>query len=415
MADVVLQDGPAPTVDVMGDEPLDSNSEAILAGIWDDDGPAATPAADPDVPGDDDEDDGDDVVDVTSTPDDPVVPGDDDDPLAGLLDEPSAAESPADDTPADDAPPEGMDDKQKHAFEQLAFEKRELKRKNAELETQLKSAHEASTAVDKDELFKVREELEAAEQRLGQLDLSQSKVFKQKYDVPVAQQVGAAVNLMQRAGLEKAEAQGLLGKALRLQDFNERANLLAEELPAASGALIAILEQVEGAQAQRSEALRNWKATKAASAEALARESAEGMTTKAAELTKSAVEANVAADNFMLATTGDPNSKWNRDVAERREAIRGVLIRSDPQELAKYVADGVTGRALRDLYKVERTRRIKAEKALAGVRGSTPGVGGGAAPTLPDDPTKRKRSEMKDNDTLLKDIWNDPNAPSIDR
>jgi hypothetical protein len=395
---------PKPTVDVTADDQgIDPSSDKLLNDIWEgsdeetpeetaEETPAETPEETPVEPPEET---------PVGTPEETPLPEDADDPLADILAD--ETETPVETPEETETAPEGMDEKQKHAFEQIAFEKRELKRKNAELEAQLKAAAESAQQANPDELFKVREALEAAEEKLGRLDLRNSKAFQQKYDVPIQTQIGVAQQLMKRAGLDETSAKNLTNRALSTPDLNDRVQLLTEEVPVVAAALIGMFEQLDAGRAQRAEAIQNWKQHKAANAETEARETAQMTAAKAAELATGAVEANVTGGNFMFGESKTENSKWNQDLAERKEAVRGILLRADPAEMAQYVADGVSGRPLRDLYKVERARRLKAEADLVKIRGASPGVTATATPAEQAS-AKERRKNMTD-DELLNDVW----------
>jgi hypothetical protein len=427
-AAAVQQDGPPVTVDVTGDERLDPSSAELMDRLWSDDPaplPAETPASrrkaaaarkadagkalaeepDEDLPAPVPEPESEDPAAPV-----PAAPSEEDGILDELLLPPGEAradEPPAEAAPEEPAPPENLDEKQAHAFKQLAFEKRELKRRTVELEAQLKAARENAQNADPQELFKLREQLEAAEAKLAKTDLASSKSFQQRYDLPIQTQAALAQKLMVKAGMGAAEARQLLTTALRTPDLTERVNLLSEEVPVVAGALVGLLEQIEASTEQRSEALRNWKQERAAIQETEKRASTGQTAAKAAELAVQAVKTNAEEANFMYRASKETGSRWNQDLQTRLEAVKGILLRADPVEIAKFVADGVSGRPLRDLYKEERSRRVKAEAELAKFRGTSPAVGGGAAPSNKSrtDQERERLAKITDNDELIKEIW----------
>ena len=386
----VLRDNPA------GNATIDPEDRTLIDSIWSDDDPPADPPADPPV----DPPEGDPPVDPT-----PPVDGDPPIDIPEDLLEPPVDDPPADppaDDPPDAFPGSDNENQQKEAWNRLAFEKRDLKRRVAEQEKAIADLKEAAEAGDPDEIFRLKETVEQLETKIGQFSLAETSSFKREFDRPIQERLATATRLLTRSGMEPAEAAEALRKVMGMADLNARVQLLDQEVPAVSGALVAIFEDVDSLRVRRSQALTDWKSQAAALEENRKRDELMAKNKVLTTVVSEALTSSRDEGNFFLKAV-DGRDTWNQKVAERTEAIKGVIARQDPAEIARFVADGISGRELRELYQGERTRRREAEAKLSAIEGAAPDLGGRSTGVPPQSNEPDSRTDAQ----IIGDIWQD--------
>ena len=333
-------------------------------------------------------------------------PSDDNSPPADLMggDEPPSEEPPPPppvEEPAEEEPPEGLDPKAKESFIHLRTERRELKKKVAQLEEALK-AKEVNPETDAkmaETVAGLEAKLREAEERLGQLSLAETAAFKQRYDVPLTAAYNRAVKLITKAGIAPNEAKAMASKALSM-NTQQRLQLFAEEVPSLQGALINIYEDISELRDSRVSALNNWKQSRAAVESEAKRVDKVNLVRELQANVEKSVKFLQDEGDFMLKKSAS-NDKWNQGVDARIELAKGILASAKPEDLARYVLAGVSAVQLRGMYSDVYSKYNKlvadSKKLVTKVVGPR---GGATSPVTETKPDK----DMSDDD-LHKQIW----------
>jgi len=253
-----------------------------------------------------------------------------------------------------------------------------LKAQNKTYEEKIVEA-DAKAAKWLEELEAERKRREEIESRFEQVSLVDSPKFKQEYDEKIRRSLGQASRLLiQHAGIETAEAQTLIDKAIRLP-FLERNRLLREEAPELEGTLSTILLQADEQILTRSEAIKNWKATN----EALKETEVRNQQVRSSQVVNDALtqvipELASEGNPFYRKTNGTSTDALSRNQAVdlRVNAIRQIVLKNDPVEMIRYVADGFVGRETRQAVLKYRDERDKARAELKEVIAQQPSVNG---------------------------------------
>ena len=98
-----------------------------------------------------------------------------------------------------------------------------LKRENRELKEKLEAASKA-TPVEEADMVALREQLEEAEERLGQLDVTQTQEFKMQYVAPIETAFVKGVDMLQQAGKSEQDAVAIM------RELVDRNNSLEDHL-----------------------------------------------------------------------------------------------------------------------------------------------------------------------------------------
>ena len=259
-----------------------------------------------------------------------------------------------------------------------------MKTKMQELEAKLKDAESGRAAL---------------ENQVGQLDLSKTKAFKDKFDVPLNTKFKQGVQDLSKAGIDAKTAQDLMTRLIDPSRTDEQIQDMLQDLPPLIQGSVyhRVTEMIQG-QKQRAAALKDWKATQAAMSEQTQRER-ETAQSKAMEQSLDTAMDKLREEGSWLFMKSDTNDNWNTQLSERIDAVRGVLQSGDAPTLAKYVADGLAARTYRTLYEAKSKEVNKLVRELEISRGAQPSLGGEGSLAQPVDSTK---VPVKEDDWLRK-------------
>jgi len=297
-----------------------------------------------------------------------------------------------------------LDEQQRHAFTQLGFDKRELRREVAEMKEKMKGLEEAPPAASEGDLVKANDRVQELETLVGQLDLSRSPAFQRQFDIPINESLARIKNIMVRSGIEDTEAHVVTMKAFQMSDLNQRIQFLSEEAPALHGPLIAIFEQIETLKEQRGQALVRWKETRAADSER-ERQDRERLQFKAVDEVSALVFQSLENSKDFLFNRQTSDATWNDAVKERFSAIKGVLQKREPSEIAMLVSKGVAYHRLTELYRAEREARKRLQESVAKTIRVTPGLSAAQTPGTPP-----AQTESRSDDEILAGVWGESRA-----
>lgn len=295
---------------------------------------------------------------------------------------PAAPATPAAPAPLDidkipDTPPEaGATEKSVVTWKAL---KAEAKRAR-QLEQEMAALKKAPPPPEVEEVAALKQQLTELENKVGQYDLTATRAFQQRYDVPLNQMYQRGLQLLVRSGKSPEDAQKVLQNAYKgglTQEAIESA--LADETPMVQGALFTLFTDVGTVLQQRQAAIQDWQATQAALKESEERGVVASTAENIVKDTSEAIEELRKEGNWLFMES-ETDQAWNQKVHDRIRAVHGVLKTAKPAEMVKYVADGLTARTLRQLYQAERERNAKLVAELNKRTGVRPDLGGSISP-----------------------------------
>lgn len=321
----------------------------------------------------------------TDADDQPIIPAD---VLGGAADVPEAG---SDDEPE---PPEIRDDpKANHAWQTLKAEKKQLGARVKELEAQVA----ATSAADPEEVKALREQVASLEGKVGQYDLAETAEFKQRYEVPFKQSLRKGASLLQRAGKSEEEAEALMARLADPRTSLEQIQeMVIDEPVAIQGALINLATDMSDISSQRAQALEDWKETKAALQIQEQRDNEVRLAEDIEAASTKALEQVLSEGNFMYSQSS--NEDWNAQVAERVNAAKGIIKSATPEELVKWVMEGVTAKPLRDMLAQAHALAESRKAELEGVVSKSPKLksGDGKPPKPPKSKEPRSPEQVFD-------------------
>jgi hypothetical protein len=294
--------------------------------------------------------------------------------------------------PADIEPPASVtkDPKANHAWQQVKAERRQLRDEVKALKAEIERVKTSPTE-DVQEVLTLKKQVEDYEAKLGQYDLASTKAFQQRYELPAQQLFNRGVSMLVKSGRDPEAAKALMAKianpSAKMQDIQET---VADEPFALQGALMNVASEIQDIETQKGEALNHWKETRAALGAQEARANEVRLAENIEKTTALAVEAAVKEGNWMFAQSGK-NQEWNAQVQQRIDIVKGILRVGKPEEIIKFVVEGVTAPVLRkmamDFKQQADSRKAELDKLIQ----VTPRLGGEGsstreAPKAPDKP-----------------------------
>lgn len=303
------------------------------------------------------------------------------DSVLGIKDKktgPVKSSEPPDPDDDDEEPPEIKgSQKAKNSWQRIKQEKRELQDKLAQMQKDLEAARGAKPP-EMEQFVAMQKKLEEYENRIGQLDITQSSAFRQKYEVPleVARRKGLSVLL--RAGVEREPAEELIGRLLGSDvEMQEIEGLIADQPIAVQGALFSVASEYSEAAERREAAIKDWRNEQAALKASDDVEKDIVLARNVEAETSSAVQKALEAGNWLFAEVPD-NPEWNKSVQERVRAVKGIMRSASRADLANWVVEGVTARIARDLFVRARKEYDELKSQFESVVGRTPALRGDA-------------------------------------
>jgi len=302
---------------------------------------------------------------------------------------------PADDTPPPQAsdpdpendpemPPEVKrgDVKAKNAWSQTKAEKKMLKEKVRELEAKLAERSEQAKPPEMQKLLELQTQVEQYEQRLGQLDLTQTRNFKTRFEIPMERTAARAVAILQKSGFTPDEAKELSTRMMTAT-AQELQQMVSDQPVPVQGALYNLVGEFEQLSKDRQEAIDNWRQTKQAMEYESTVDQEISLAKNIEQDTSTAVQAAIQAGNWMYSSTNGKTPEWDQAVQARVETVKGLLRTATQADLVKYVVEGITARPLRELLIKEKQRADQMAGELQRRQQLRQPVGGGAPAAAP--------------------------------
>jgi len=278
--------------------------------------------------------------------------------------------------------------KQKNAWAKIKAEKKELQQQLKDLTSRM----ESNKPPEMQMVLDLQRKLEEAENKIGQLDITQTHAFKSRFDGQMQDLARQGISALVYTGKDAKEAEVLVTKILDPRHTPDEVQGMLYDLPqVVQGALLNVVVQHGQLRQTRDDAVKNWKDTRAALSQQEARDREIRLAHDVETETAAAIDRAVAAGNWMFKTGAgqdEATQKWNQGVSERISVVKGTLRTAKPVELAELVVEGLSARPLRGLYAEARTRIKKLEDELARIEGRVPRLGADSrsarAPAAPD-------------------------------
>jgi hypothetical protein len=224
---------------------------------------------------------------------------------------------------------------------------RDRQLKDQELEELRKKIEAAPPA---EEIEKLKKELEAKESFIGQIEVTQSKVFREQYDAPINELFGKVVRQFAKAGHDKDSALALARKVFRpgLNTPQALEQVVPDESAVTIGAISSLLEDREVLASKREQAIQNWRETREAAMVEERRRASTEIGQQLTRVSEVALDAVVKDGSWLFKPGQDP--KWNEGVEARKSAAIGYIRAGKPEDLARLVFEGIASPVYRKGY-----------------------------------------------------------------
>jgi len=248
------------------------------------------------------------------------------------------------------------------------------------LETELSAAKEVNPEI----VAELQRKLEDAEDRIGQLDLAQSRSFRSSYDDKLNDLYMRGVAMLQRVGGKTAEdAQALMTKLVQSEGNGEKIqDLLMEESPALQGTLLQSTMDIMDLATRRAQRIKEWRDTKAQLA-------TEEIKTRTAETIQDTIKRtdkavqDLVTENSWLFVTSPSDEDWNAQREDLVRAGRAVLREGNGDKIAKLVLEGLAASQYRTWGEAEHARAEQLQGEMDARLKARPGLGGATPSDAP--------------------------------
>lgn len=237
------------------------------------------------------------------------------------------------------------EDKKAHAFAELRFANKQLTQRTADLEKQIEALNVSVEEANKKaseyesqlaESSRVRADLE---DRVGRASLAESKEFRERYDAKIDTTLESLTKVITENTTLKDPKKASDYAASLLNSSKEDMVAAVQGLPTyVQGSIYNLVDEGKRVQAEREDALTQWRATQTGLSEAEARRQAEQMSQRRAMLSEQAMEA-VRTSTMPAYALTDPDFVNARKQAEEKAT---AFLRTAPEEdIVKAAAEGM--------------------------------------------------------------------------
>lgn len=271
----------------------------------------------------------------------------------------------------------GKDQKAINAWTRSHREIKELKQALAD-EVAAREAASKVKPVELEELAKLKTQVDSYEEQIGKLSIIESRSFKERYEAPLQQHFSRGVGILIKAGKPQEEAVKTMRELIKPGNTQEQVQeLLGDVATAYQGAVLQTTFDLQDTVAKREQAIQEWKATKAALSDGENRTSMADLSKMLVEGTTTAAE-RLAQEQSWLFVESKQDTGWNKQREDLVSAARHILRENKPDELIKYVLEGVAASRYRAFAEAESKRADGLLAELNERAGIRPRVGGGA-------------------------------------
>jgi len=293
-----------------------------------------------------------------------------------------------------DAPPEARKEgsPQANAWTSIKRDLKQVRAENAQLKTRVAEAEakaSAAPAVDPQvvtEVETLRKQVDDYENQIGQIEITRSQTFQQRYDAPVRNLRAKAVrNLAMLSERTPEDTTAMLQALEQAPSLAEARQMLGGESPDVRSAALMALSEIKEALGTREQAIQDWRNTLPA-IETEADRVSEGETlSRIVDTTSSALKEMArpleekGAGSWIYMDIPD-DVEWAARkqslVSVARSACRDAKVVPTP-ELAKIILDGVAAPSYREFGEKQYRRAQELEGILARRNRAIPRVQGG--------------------------------------
>ena len=308
-----------------------------------------------------------------------------------------------------------FNEKQRHAFAKVKHDRKELRDKLREKEKKLQELADNPLGTNSEiqaKLKRLEQELVSKDKEIAAIDLSKSEVFKKQHNEPIQAKVAQIIKYLMEDGHNRESASKL---ALGIKDMKlrDRARRIAEESPLFNGAIVNLYNEVDELSARRAMALRNAEGTRASLNESQMRSNEEKRIASLEGAVGSAVSKMRQQNNYLYKASKHDTEKakqWNNGVFGRIGMIKSVLEKNNPEEIAEYVADGITGRLVRgemNILRKENQELRETNKRLGGKSDTGPKLSSNSGVSSKDIKEQKKEVSGTNEDIVNQILGND--------
>lgn len=290
------------------------------------------------------------------------------------------------------------DRKSQDTFKLLRNQLKEANRKLAEAATTaVAPAVPADQGVDVEAM---KAQLAEYEEKLGRIDLTQSRGFQQEFVVPVRTMMAEATQVMTRYGgfTDQAEARKFVTDLFDAPAEEQQQQL--RDLPTqVQGYLVGKLAAHAEIQTARQAAETNWKAKMASMSEQEQRNAQLATARQLADSVEQVLSDMRGARNLFF-TPNPANREHTAAVEQRVQQFRGVMESGNMPQVARLVAEGLAYQALVPHYKALQAQYRKLKQDAEAVLGRRPAVR-----TAGEDAGGAPRTKIETPDDVASNIW----------
>jgi len=275
--------------------------------------------------------------------------------------------------------------KARSAWSGIKKENKELSQKVKDYEQKVKDLEARVSQADGTKppeaqvLVELQKKVAEYEDKLGKLDITQSRDFKTRFDLPIETSLKRGAAVLQRSGMAPEDAKNLMQQLIKA-DAHQAQELIADQPLPVQGALFNLTTEVGQMIADREDAIANWQQTRAAMTETAVREQEITLAQNIEQDTSEAIQQALKEGNFMYAQGPNMPEDWNKGVEQRVNAVKGILRMAKPAELVKWVAEGVVAKDLRAMLAQEHARANQLSQELSTRVNMRPRIGGQTPP-----------------------------------
>lgn len=303
------------------------------------------------------------------------------------------APSPVEDAPdGPEADPDAPAEAQKDGPARNAWTK--IKGENKTLRTQLETLKRqyeevaAKPAVDPAiaaEVERLRQQTQEYENTIGQLEITRSKAFQQRYDAKIMNLRTKAVQRIAEASDRSPEDAASMLRALeQAKTPQEARELVAGEPSIVQGTAFQAYLEIREAFGERQRAIEDWRNTRPTIETEAERESDSERLRRIVDATATALPVLVAppdkgGENSWIYMDQPEDVEWTARRQGLLSAARAILRDNRPGEVEKMVLEGVAAKVYREFGESQYARVKELEASLARRNKATPRVNGGGS------------------------------------
>ena len=313
------------------------------------------------------------VMPVPAIDDFPSVP---DSLIPGSSQKPADVQPPASTTKTEPLPPPGTAQPSNDKDVNFAKLRTKLESTTAEL-VELKAKYfdpdgkqlKSEFTQSKDETDKLKQELQATQDRLARYNLMEDPRFVKKYQSKIGKIESEAKRVMKDFGIEE----GLLKEVQNLSP-KQRHDIILQKAPDAQYMLEPLLVQADQIRNEQQAELDDWKNTvktldleRTGDTELKVRQMKEALHSSATR--------QLEEEGHLLLQTVPGNEKWNAGVEALKRDMKQTLEVNDPKLQTKLLHQGILAPVYMTLFLKERSRAEDLQRQLVILGGTRPDIG----------------------------------------